>query len=129
MSAAPPSSHALILFGHGARDPQWARPLQAVQAAIQARQPACRVELAFLELMSPTLDECVAGLVAEGVTQLALIPMFIAQSGHLTRDLPMQVQALQEHFPQVSIRIQPAIGESPAVQAAMAELALTAWQP
>jgi sirohydrochlorin cobaltochelatase len=126
MSAAPLDQHALILFGHGARDPQWARPLLAVRAAIHSRQPACRVELAFLELMAPSLDECVTALVEQGVTRVSLIPMFMAQSGHLTRDLPAQAQALQARYPQLTIDIQAAIGEAPAVQAAMAEYALAA---
>lgn len=129
MSAAQPTSHALILFGHGARDPQWARPLQAVQEAIRARQPSVRVELAFLELMAPTLADCVAVLAADGYSRVTLVPMFIAQSGHLTRDLPLQVEALRGQHPGVVIDIQSAIGESTAVQEAMAVQALSALKP
>ena len=30
-----PQRHAIVLFAHGSRDPQWAEPMQALQAAVQ----------------------------------------------------------------------------------------------
>ncbi len=51
---------ALILFAHGARDPEWAEPLRRVQAAIRWRLDSVPVELAFIEFMAPNLTECAA---------------------------------------------------------------------
>ena len=48
---------ALILFAHGARDPEWANPMRRVQAVVRQRMSAVPVELAFLEFMAPTLPE------------------------------------------------------------------------
>ena len=48
---------ALILFAHGASDPEWANPMRRVQAAIRQRMTSVPVELAFLEFMTPTLPE------------------------------------------------------------------------
>ena len=48
---------AVILFGHGARNAEWAEPFHRIRAAMQEKAPEVRVELAFLELMRPTLDE------------------------------------------------------------------------
>jgi len=111
---------ALILFAHGARDPQWAEPLLRVQAAVQAREPERLVSLAFLEFMEPDLTTCVADLARQGVTDIQLAPMFMAQSGHLKRDLPLQVEAALRDYPQVKIRIAGAVGEAPGVIEAMA---------
>ena len=94
---------------------------QRVQRAIQAREPQRRVALAFLEFMEPTLEQCVAQLAEEGVTSICLAPMFMAQSGHLKRDLPLQVEAAARQHPQLSIHIAGAIGEAPGVIDAMAE--------
>jgi sirohydrochlorin cobaltochelatase len=35
-------STGLILFAHGARDPRWAAPFEAVAARIRAQRPSCR---------------------------------------------------------------------------------------
>ena len=45
----------LLLFAHGARDPNWARPFQAVADRCRAARGEGRVALAFLEFMTPDL--------------------------------------------------------------------------
>lgn len=118
---------ALILFAHGARDPEWATPLRRVQAAIAASAPGQRVErveMAFLEFMTPTLAECVATLAGAGVTRAVVVPMFIAQGGHLKRDVPELLAVLRVQYPQLTLTLAPAIGESASVIEAMAQAAL-----
>lgn len=115
---------ALILFAHGARDPEWAGPLRRVRQAILSRDPDAIVELAFLEFMSPNLDDCVTSLVARGVQRVRVLPMFIAQGGHLKRDVPLLIDGLRTRFPAVAIELAPAVGETESIIQAMAEAAL-----
>lgn len=115
---------ALILFAHGARDPEWANPLRRVQAAIRARLPATPVELAFLEFMAPSLSECVAQLVADGAGRIVVLPMFIARGGHLKRDLPEMLAVLRSTHPGIDFSLGEAIGEHEIVVQAMADAAL-----
>jgi sirohydrochlorin cobaltochelatase len=119
------TSSVLVLFGHGARDPEWARPLEAVRASIAQRQPGRRVELAFLEYLTPSLEDCVAQLVESGLAPLAItiVPMFIAQSGHLKRDVPERVENLRQRYPSLSITVAPVVGEVPGVIDAIAAYA------
>lgn len=117
-------SAALILFAHGARDPAWAEPLRRVQAAIRAGDPAVRVELAFLELMAPSLADCAAGLVLEGCRRIVILPMFIAQGGHLKRDVPEIVAGLRARHPGIEFELAQAVGETDSVIRAMAAAAL-----
>ena len=117
---------AIILFAHGARDPEWANPLRRVQAAIRPRAGDVAVELAFLELMAPTLPECAAALVAGGASEIVVMPMFIAQGGHLKRDVPEIIDRLRSTHPEVRFSLGGAIGENEIVIKAMAEAALKA---
>lgn len=116
-------SQALILFAHGARDPEWALPIRRVQAAVRDQAPDLAVECAFLEFMTPTLSECADALVTRGVARALILPMFIAQGGHLKRDLPLLVEALRQRHPTVEFVLAPAIGENEAVLRAMAAAA------
>jgi sirohydrochlorin cobaltochelatase len=116
----PATDSAIILFAHGARDPQWAEPFQRIREQVRALRPGVPVELAFLELMEPGLTECVASLAAQGARHMTLVPLFMAQGGHLKKDLPRLVEALQADHPGVSIKVTPAIGESPTLLAAIA---------
>jgi sirohydrochlorin cobaltochelatase len=114
----------LILFAHGARDPRWAAPFEAVVQRIAAQQPGVQVRLAFLELMQPGLAEAGASLSAAGCTQVDVLPMFLGTGGHLRKDLPPLLQALRDAHPGVQWRLHDAVGEQPAVQQAMAATAL-----
>lgn len=111
---------ALILFGHGARDPEWVQPLRAVRERVAAAHPDSRVELAFLEFMSPDLAARVAELAAAGISRITILPMFIAQGGHLKRELPEMLAALQAAHPGLNLELAPAIGTTERIIAAMA---------
>lgn len=115
---------ALILFAHGARDPEWANPMRRVQAAIRQRVTAQPVELAFLEFMAPTLPECAAALVAGGAQKVVVLPMFIARGGHLKKETPEMIDTLRATYPGVEFLLGNAIGEHETVVQAMAEAAL-----
>jgi sirohydrochlorin cobaltochelatase len=117
---------ALVLFAHGARDPRWTAPFDAVAARIRAAQPALPVALAFLELMTPSLDAAVDDLVGQGATRIDVVPLFLGTGGHLRQDLPPLVEALAAAHPGVTIRLHAAIGEHAAVNEAMARAALLA---
>lgn len=111
---------AVILFAHGARDPEWARPFERLRDALLAASPGLVVELAYLELMQPDLAAAVAGLAARGATSISVAPVFMAQGGHLKRDLPAKVDEVRAKHPGIALTLQPAIGEAQAVIDAMA---------
>lgn len=114
----------LILFSHGARDPRWAAPFEAVAAAVRAARPGLPVRLAFLEFMAPTLPEAGAGLAAAGCTHITVLPMFLGAGGHVRKDLPLLLDELRAAHPGLVVTLQPAIGEIDSVVAAMAAAAL-----
>lgn len=111
---------ALILFAHGSRDPDWAAPLKRVRAAVLAASPTLKIDLAFLEFLSPSLQECAAAMVSEGYDRIVVVPMFIAQGGHLKNDLPLIVDELRTRFPQVAFDMPGPVGEADSVVQAMA---------
>jgi sirohydrochlorin cobaltochelatase len=112
---------ALVLFAHGARAQAWAAPFERLRDQAQARLPQVRVTLAFLELMAPRLPEAVAALVAEGVDDVTVLPVFLGQGGHVLRDLPLLADSIRAAHPQLALQVVGAIGEDPQVQAAMAD--------
>jgi sirohydrochlorin cobaltochelatase len=112
-------SSAIILFAHGAREPEWARPFEVVRDKL--RSQALRVELAYLELMTPTLEEAADRLAAEGSKAVTIVPLFLAQGGHVKRQLPEMVAALRRQHSGTDFRVTPALGEAPEIVAAITE--------
>lgn len=134
MTADLRSDDGLLLFAHGARDPLWARPFEAVAAqcrsargeAADGRGAPSRVALAFLEFMQPGLLQAGGQLAASGCRAVNIVPLFLGAGGHVRKDLPALVAQLQAEHPQVQWHLRRAVGEADAVVQAMAQVALQA---
>lgn len=112
-------TRALVLFAHGARAASWAAPFERLRDLTAARLPGCTVRLAFLELMEPRLPETVSQLVADGVGDVTIVPVFLGQGGHLLRDLPLLAEGLRTDHPGLRLNVVGAVGEDPDVLDAM----------
>lgn len=112
--------HGIVLFAHGARDPEWAVPFQQVRSRLHASRPECRIELAFLELMEPALDVAIERLIGQGALAITVFPLFMAQGGHLKNDLPRILDDIRARHPRVPIALDKPIGEVPQILDAIA---------
>jgi sirohydrochlorin cobaltochelatase len=114
----------LILFAHGARDPAWAQPFEAIVERVRALSPDTPVRLAFLELMQPDLETAVGELVASGIESIRVVPAFFGQGGHVRRDLPGRIAALRVRHPHIAFDTAPPVGEARTVLDAIAHYCL-----
>ena len=118
----------LLLFAHGARDPRWALPFEAVAERVRQRAPDVRVCLSFLEFMTPGLVEAGALLAAAGCDQVSVVPLFLGSGGHVRKDLPVLLAELSAAHRHVTWTLRQTIGEVDSVIDAMAAAALQATQ-
>lgn len=112
---------AIILFGHGARDVRWREPFDRLASLWRTQHVGTLVELAFLEMMQPSLEDAVTALSRQGATQIVVVPVFFGQGGHLRNDFPALLSACQEKFPKVALSATPAVGEDLAVLQAIVD--------
>ncbi|WP_374403627.1 sirohydrochlorin chelatase [Niveibacterium sp.] len=113
-------STAILLFAHGARDPEWARPLEKLAHAVRALRPNVTVQPCFLEFMAPDLATAIDDAAAAGAQRIEVVPVFLAAGGHVKRDLPAMLGAARARHPGVTIVLSGVLGEAEAVIAAMA---------
>lgn len=118
------SGQEIILFAHGARDPEWAAPFGVIRKKLQAARPGTRVEVAFLDFMTPTLEAAVAQAATRGALRVVVVPLFMAQGGHLKQDLPLLVDKIRRQQPQLQIEVMSAIGDAPEILQAIADWVL-----
>jgi len=115
---------AIVLFAHGARDPQWSAPFERVLEQVRAQDGHCEVRLAFLEFMSPDLPAAVRELAARGHRAIRIVPLFLGPGGHLRHELPALVATAQREHPDVAFEVVPPAGLDDGVIAALAAYAL-----
>jgi sirohydrochlorin cobaltochelatase len=111
----------IVLFAHGSRDPEWARPFEKISRALERRLPDALVALAYLELMRPGLEEAIAALAAAGARSIRVVPLFLGQGGHVKEDLPRLVAAAGSARPELELSLEPPIGEQAGVIDAIAK--------
>ncbi|MCX7278004.1 MAG: CbiX/SirB N-terminal domain-containing protein [Burkholderiales bacterium] len=122
-------TRGVILFAHGSRDPLWHKPMEAVADQVRALDPQAHVVCAYLELTEPDLPSTARQLVAQGVQQLTVVPMFLGVGRHAREDLPLLVEGMRLEHPNVDIRLQAAVGENPQLVSLLAKIALGTEHP
>jgi len=114
----------LVLFAHGARDARWAEPFLRLRERVAHAVPDSRVVLAYLEFMAPDLDAAITELSAAGCRDIAMVPVFLGQGGHLRDDVPNLLRRVAARHPECRVRLAIAAGEDDAVLDAIAAYCL-----
>jgi len=103
---------AIIFFGHGARDERWREPFDRLVTLWYEQYPKTPVELAFLELMQPSLSDAIKKIVLKGIKDIVVIPVFFGQGSHLRNDFPKILEECRSEFSDISLNATPAVGEN-----------------
>jgi sirohydrochlorin cobaltochelatase len=117
-------SKGILLFGHGARNPEYVQPFLRIKAAMLARDPQAKIEIGFLELQQPTFEEAVDALVRQDIDDIRIVPIFFAPGKHVLKDLPERAGHVLDRYPDLSLEVADAVGMVSSVVEAMAVYAL-----
>ncbi len=96
-------SSALIVLGHGSRNPAATAQFMELIAQLRARRDD-PVLPAFIELAEPGLDAAVAEAVAGGADEIVVLPCFLFDGMHIRRDIPEMLAGFASGHPAVAFR-------------------------
>lgn len=113
----------LILVAHGSPDPNWRASVESMTQALQAGVGPDRVRLAYMDHTPPTLGDVVAEAAQTGVIRVRVLPLFLANEGHVDRDIRPVVNELRRVHPTMDIEFLPALAHHPAFREFIAALA------
>lgn len=115
---------AVILFGHGSRDPLWRLPMEMVATRLRTQHADVAVRCAYLELDAPDLLTAAGEVIAAGADHVTIVPMFLGTGRHAREDLPVLLRELHAGHPGVVFVLQKAVGEDGRVLDLIAKIAL-----
>lgn len=116
----------LVLISHGSRDPRWRKPFERLTAELQEqvgqKQP---LALCYMEMAEPDLFTVVAKALQthSKLTAVKIVPLFMAAGAHFAKDIKRLTEELREKHAQLNVITFPPVGEDPAMQALMKQLA------
>ena len=112
-----------LLIAHCSRESRWKEPFEALTASLLADSEAPQaLGLCYMEMASPSAQECLATQYMLGYTQLQMIPLFMATGSHVTQDIAAIEADLQKQYPHLQITTAPPIGEDPSIQEAFKQV-------
>ena len=112
---------ALLIVGHGSRDPRGAKEYHELISLVRARNPALPVEGGFIELSRPPISECVNRLVEGGSREISAVPLMLLAAGHAKDDIPATLAREKIEHPEVDFRYGRALGIRPELLSLMDE--------
>jgi sirohydrochlorin cobaltochelatase len=104
---------ALLIVGHGSRDPRGAQEFHQLISSIKARNPALSVEGGFIELSRPPISECVNRLVEGGSREISAVPLMLLAAGHAKDDIPATLVREKLEHPGINFHYGRSLGIRP----------------
>jgi sirohydrochlorin cobaltochelatase len=101
---------ALLVVGHGSRDPRGAREFHELVNLVRRRNPSLTVEGGFIELSRPPISECVDRLAQNGARNVAAVPLMLLAAGHAKDDIPATLVREKMSHPAMSFSYGRALG-------------------
>ena len=117
---------ALLVVGHGSRDPRGAGEFHELVTLVRQRAPNLAVEGGFIELSRPPISECVERLVKGGSRRVAAVPLMLLAAGHAKDDIPAVLVREKLRHPETTFEYGRALGIRPELLELMDEKISTA---
>jgi sirohydrochlorin cobaltochelatase len=105
---------AVVIVGHGSREPSANVELSAIVDAWAKTQPDVDVSLGYVELARPSLAEALDAAAAHHDEVIAL-PLFLFAAGHVKNDLPLALDAARLRHPRVKFAASRPLGVHPSL--------------
>jgi sirohydrochlorin ferrochelatase len=104
---------AVLLIAHGSRRSEANDDLVCLAKLISARGEYDWVEVSYLEIARPNIEEGGKICVERGATQVLMMPYFLSAGVHVVNDLESARQQLAMEFPAVNFTLCPHLGLHP----------------
>ena len=120
--------NATVLLAHGSSDANWLAPFNDLLIRIRSGLDTQRVELAYMELAHPSMEDQIRQLATEGFSKIDILPLFFAAGRHLRKDVPGQLDtlkaALADRGTRVELILPPPVGLEPEVSSAISNIVI-----
>ena len=87
-----------MLLAHGTREVEASKPVHEYAKAL-AEQTGMKVVPCLREFIEPSVPTVVGNMVKEGYEKILVLPFFLFNSGHVTRDITNDLDAEKKKYP------------------------------
>ena len=96
---------AVLLCGHGSRDPQAIEDFEIAAAALRRRLAPRDFATGYLEFARPTIHQGLADLMSRGARRILAVPGMLFAASHVKNDLPWEMNSFMAGNPGIEVRL------------------------
>ncbi len=119
---------AVLICGHGSRDPEAIAEFELVAAALRPRLPDFDFAAGYLEFARPTIRDGLAALSARGARQILAIPGMLFAASHVKNDLPREMNSFMADNLGIDVRLGRDLGIDQKLLRAAADRIAATWR-
>jgi len=112
---------AVLLCGHGSRDPQAIEEFEIAAAALRRRLAPRDFATGYLEFARPTIHQGLADLMSRGARRILAVPGMLFAASHVKNDLPWEMNSFMAGNPGIEVRLGRDLAIDPKLLAAAAD--------
>ena len=101
----------IIILSHGSKVKKANASLNKTVRAIRRKTGLGTIVPAYLQFCQPDLERSVKSLVTKGCQTVIIIPFFLFNGNHVTRDIPHIIKKEEEKHPKVNFIYTKNLGE------------------
>ena len=96
---------AVLLCGHGSRDPDAIGEFEIAAAALRRRLAPRDFATGYLEFARPTIQQGLTDLMARGARRILAVPGMLFAASHVKNDLPWEMNSFMAANPGIEVRL------------------------
>src|ERR1700730_8577795 len=113
---------AVLLCGHGSRDPVAVAEFELAAGALRPRLPEFDFATGYLEFARPTIRDGLALLAGRGARRILAIPGMLFAASHVKNELPWEMNSFIAETPGIAVRLGRDLGTAPKLRPAAPDL-------
>ena len=106
----------VLIVSHGSREESANREFKRIVRGYQKRHSSWKVELAYLDLVSPSIPQALETLAAKS-NEILVLPYFLFSARHVKKDIPEIIKTFQKKYPRVKVKMAKPFGSDPKLLA------------
>ena len=112
---------AVLLCGHGSRDPDAIGEFEIAAAVLRRRLPSQDFATGYLEFARPTIQQGLADLAARGARRILAVPGMLFAASHVKNDLPWEMNSFMAANSGIEVKLGRDLAIDPKLLAAAAD--------
>ena len=103
--------NGVLILAHGSKRKETDRIMNSLTEKVKAKISEKLIVPAYLQFSEQNLEKGIKQLIEKGATKIKIIPMFLFDGVHVTKDIPQEIGDINKKYPGVQIKMSECIGD------------------